>query len=97
MLRTVMRSLTPLTRGRRQQIPRTIKSIGTPACDARQRAAMICRVRQRVHLGDDARRQPLFRVGRFALDQGDHALVQFKRGDQQFLAFPETGRCRSAD
>ena len=35
MLRTVMFSLRPGTCGRRQQMPRTIKSILTPACEAR--------------------------------------------------------------
>ena len=34
MLVTSMLSLTPGTPGRRQQIPRTINSIFTPACDA---------------------------------------------------------------
>ena len=33
--RTAMRSLTPGTPGRRQQMPRTIRSIRTPACEAR--------------------------------------------------------------
>ena len=35
MLMTRMRSLTPGMPGRRQQMPRTIRSISTPACDAR--------------------------------------------------------------
>ena len=35
MLRTVMFSLTPFRPGRRQQMPRTIKSIFTPASEAR--------------------------------------------------------------
>ena len=35
MLRTVMFSLTPGTPGRRQQMPRTMRSIFTPACEAR--------------------------------------------------------------
>jgi len=43
MLRTVMFSLIPATPGRRQQIPRMIKSIFTPACDAAYRASMISR------------------------------------------------------
>ena len=34
MLVTRMFSLTPGTPGRRQQMPRTIRSIFTPACDA---------------------------------------------------------------
>jgi hypothetical protein len=33
--RTRMRSLTPAIPGRRQQMPRTIKSMRMPACDAR--------------------------------------------------------------
>ena len=35
MLRTVMFELMPLSPGRKQQIPRTIRSIFTPACEAR--------------------------------------------------------------
>ena len=33
-------SLTPSTPGRRQQMPRTFRSIGTPACDARYSASI---------------------------------------------------------
>jgi len=40
MLITRMRSLTSGSPGRRQQIPRTIKSMSTPARDARYNAAM---------------------------------------------------------
>jgi hypothetical protein len=42
MLRTRMFSLTPSTPGRRQQYPRMIRSICTPACEARYRWRMIC-------------------------------------------------------
>ena len=36
-----MRSLTPGMPGRRQQMPRTIKSMRTPACDARYNSWMM--------------------------------------------------------
>ena len=49
-----MRSLTPGTPGRRQQMPRTSSVIGTPACDARVERLDDVDVDERVHLGDDA-------------------------------------------
>ena len=55
MLMTRIRSESPATCGRRQQMPRTIRSISTPACDARYSASIVLRVDERVHLRDDAR------------------------------------------
>src|SRR6266576_145803 len=58
MLRTVMLSLTPLTPGRRQQMPRTIRSIFTPPCDARKTALSV------FDFAFDQRQQPLVQVER---------------------------------
>ena len=41
MLMTRTLSLMPGTPGRRQQMPRTIRSIDTPACDARYSASIV--------------------------------------------------------
>ena len=40
MLRTRMFSLSPRTPGRTEQMPRTHRSTGTPACDARYMASV---------------------------------------------------------
>ena len=56
MLITRMVSLTPGRPGRRQQIPRTMRSIGTPACEACVERGDDVGIDQRVHLGDDPRR-----------------------------------------
>ena len=69
MLRTRMRSLTPRTPGRSAQMPRTIRSISTPACEARYSAMDDVLVEQRIHLGDDARRASMPRMLGLALDQ----------------------------
>ena len=53
---TRMFSDRPGTPGSRQQMPRTIRSICTPACDARYSAAMIAAVDERVALQHHPRR-----------------------------------------
>ena len=65
-------------------MPRTIKSIFTPACEASIKRLDDFAVHQRIHLGDDARGQSLVGVVGFALDQLQHPLVQFERRDEQF-------------
>jgi hypothetical protein len=62
MLMTRIRSLTFGSPGRRQQIPRTMRSISTPACDARIQRVDHLRIDERVHLADDARAAPRARV-----------------------------------
>ena len=50
MLRTRMFSDSPGMPGRSAQIPRTHKSTGTPACDARYSASMIASSTSALHL-----------------------------------------------
>ena len=54
MERMRMFSVLPGTPGRRQQKPRMIRSIDTPAWDASTKRFDNLRVFQLVHLGDDA-------------------------------------------
>ena len=69
--------------GRRQHTPRTIMSIGTPACEARYRILIIAVIGDRVVLDDHARRPAGLGVLDLALDQRAEALAQADRRHQQ--------------
>ena len=69
MLLTRIFSDMPGTPGRRQQMPRTTRSIDTPACDACVEQVDDRRIDQRVHLGPDLRRPAGAGMRDLGLDQ----------------------------
>ena len=78
-----MFSLTPGTPGRRQQMPRTIRSICTPACEARYSASITAGSTRRFIL-KIRRPSPLLALALdLALDQREQAAAQVDRGHQQ--------------
>ena len=80
---TRMFSVRPGTPGGSTQKPRTIRSIGTPACEARTSASQTAAVLELVHLGDDPRRPAGLLVLDLPLDHRQEAVAHVDRRDQQ--------------
>jgi hypothetical protein len=70
-----MFSETPGTPGRRQQMPRTARRIGTPADERPIQRTDRRRVDERVQFRDDRRRLPGPRLFGFAVDEPEDLLV----------------------
>ncbi len=87
--RTRMFSVQPGTPGRRQQKPRTIRSIGHAGLRRRHERAADREVLELVHLGDDPRGPARAGMLDLAADQLQEALPHVHRRDEQLV---EAGR-----
>ena len=82
----------PGTPGRRQQMPRTIRSICTPACDAVVERVDQLGVDQAVHL--QRRCGPVAGAAALAADQLGEPAAQVVGGDEQLVVARRRGRSR---